>query len=135
VAGRLGEGCRLRRGTRGPAPEHPLLKFGTAYVRRLTSAGPYTQTEYVQQLTSLNGWLMAATYTVAASRTVISSSTGAFYRTRARLGWSIGERLPQTEPTATPVDRRASVLEFVGRSGYGQAQVQPSPQEVECHGR
>lgn len=40
-----------------PVPEHPLLEFGTAYVRRLTSAGPYTQTKYVQQLTSLNGWL------------------------------------------------------------------------------
>jgi integrase len=40
-----------------PAPEHPLLEFGTAYVRRLTSAGPDTQTKYVQQLTALNGWL------------------------------------------------------------------------------
>jgi integrase len=42
-----------------PPPEHPLLEFGTAYVRRLTSAGPDTQTKYVQQLTSLNGWLTA----------------------------------------------------------------------------
>jgi integrase len=40
-----------------PAPEHPLLEFGTSYVRRLTSAGPDTQTKYVQQLTSLDGWL------------------------------------------------------------------------------
>ena len=40
-----------------PSPEHPLLEFGTAYVRRLTSAGPDTQTKYVQQLTSLSRWL------------------------------------------------------------------------------
>jgi integrase len=40
-----------------PAEERPLLEFGTAYVRRLTSAGPDTQTKYVQQLTSLDGWL------------------------------------------------------------------------------
>ncbi|MGH8891265.1 MAG: hypothetical protein ACRDV3_16075, partial [Acidothermaceae bacterium] len=35
-----------------PVREHPLLEFATAYVRRLTSAGPDTQTKYVQQLTS-----------------------------------------------------------------------------------
>src|SRR3954454_22893442 len=40
-----------------PPVEHPLLDFGIAYVRRLTSAGPDTQTKYVQQLTSLDGWL------------------------------------------------------------------------------
>lgn len=40
-----------------PPVEHPLLEFGTAYVRRLTSAGPDTQTKYVQQLTSLALWL------------------------------------------------------------------------------
>ncbi|HEX7353851.1 MAG TPA: site-specific integrase [Mycobacteriales bacterium] len=40
-----------------PAEEHPLLAFGIAYVRRLTSTGPDTQTKYVQQLTSLNQWL------------------------------------------------------------------------------
>ncbi len=37
--------------------EHPLLEFGTAYVRRLTSTGPDTQTRYVKQLTSLVAWL------------------------------------------------------------------------------
>jgi integrase len=40
-----------------PPAEHPLLEFATAYVRRLTSAGPDTQTKYVQQLASLDGWL------------------------------------------------------------------------------
>jgi len=34
-----------------------LREFATAYVRRLTSAGPDTQTKYVRQLTSLNDWL------------------------------------------------------------------------------
>ncbi len=37
--------------------EHPLLEFGTTYVRRLTSTGPDTQTRYVKQLTSLVAWL------------------------------------------------------------------------------
>jgi hypothetical protein len=34
-----------------------LVEFGTAYVRRLTSAGPDTQTKHVQRLTYLNVWL------------------------------------------------------------------------------
>lgn len=42
---------------REPAPEHPLLEFGTDYIRRLTRAAPDTQTKYLQQLTWLNGWL------------------------------------------------------------------------------
>jgi integrase len=42
-----------------PTSEHTLLEFGTAYIRRLTSAGPDTQTKYLQQLTSLTGWLGA----------------------------------------------------------------------------
>ena len=37
--------------------EHPLLDYGTTYVRRLTSTGPDTQTRYVKQLTSLVAWL------------------------------------------------------------------------------
>lgn len=28
--------------------EHPLLEFGTAYIRRLTSTGPDTQTRYLK---------------------------------------------------------------------------------------
>src|SRR4051794_27953434 len=36
-----------------PAETHPLLDFGSAYVRRLTSVGPYTQTRYLQQVKSL----------------------------------------------------------------------------------
>lgn len=33
------------------------MEFGVSYVRRLTSAGPDTQTKYVQQLASLDTWL------------------------------------------------------------------------------
>ncbi len=36
---------------------HPLLGYGQAYIRRLTSAGPDTQSTYAQQLASLVGWL------------------------------------------------------------------------------
>ena len=39
-----------------PAEEHPLLEFASAYVRRLTSVGPYTQTRYLQQVQSLAAW-------------------------------------------------------------------------------
>jgi integrase len=40
-----------------PAGVHPLAAYGLAYIRRLTSAGPDTQSTYVQQLDSLVGWL------------------------------------------------------------------------------
>src|SRR3954447_24499629 len=43
-----------------PAPEHPLLDFGTDYIRRLTKAGPDTQSRYLQQLTWVDGWLAAS---------------------------------------------------------------------------
>jgi integrase len=39
--------------------EHPLLEFGTAYIRRLTSTGPDTQTRYLKQLTAMNAELEA----------------------------------------------------------------------------
>ena len=39
--------------------EHRLEEFAAAYVRRLTSTGPDTQTRYLKQLTSLVGWLRA----------------------------------------------------------------------------
>jgi len=40
-----------------PVEEHPLLEFGTAYVRRLTNAAPDTRTRYLGQLTSMVRWL------------------------------------------------------------------------------
>jgi integrase len=36
-----------------PEPEVPLLEFGTAYIRRLTSAGPHTHSTYLRQTTTL----------------------------------------------------------------------------------
>jgi integrase len=39
--------------------EHPLRAFAEEYVRRLTSAGPDTQTRYLRQVDALVGWLSA----------------------------------------------------------------------------
>jgi site-specific recombinase XerC len=36
---------------------HPLQAYGLGYIRRLTSAGPHTQSDYVRQLASLVEWL------------------------------------------------------------------------------
>jgi integrase len=40
-----------------PADVHPLSEYGAAYVRRLTSAGPDTQSRYTRQIKLLAGWL------------------------------------------------------------------------------
>ncbi len=58
------EGWVKGRGFRAePEPDvvevHALVDFGTAYVRRLTSAGPDTQTRYLTQVATLVGWLRA----------------------------------------------------------------------------
>ena len=53
---RAGQGCRLAT-LADDVDEHPLLDFGAAYIRRLTSTGPDTQTRYLNQLTSLVAWL------------------------------------------------------------------------------
>jgi integrase len=42
-----------------PAPGTLLAEYGQAYVRRLTSASPDTQTRYLVQLATLVGWLTA----------------------------------------------------------------------------
>jgi hypothetical protein len=39
------------------ADEVPLLEFGTAHIRRLTKAGPHTQTTYLKQLNRIVGQL------------------------------------------------------------------------------
>lgn len=39
------------------ADEIPLLEFGTAHIRRLTKAGPHTQTTYLKQLNRIVGQL------------------------------------------------------------------------------
>jgi integrase len=40
----------------GLGEEQSLREFGSAYVRRLTSTGPYTQTRYLQQVSALADW-------------------------------------------------------------------------------
>ena len=52
--------------------EHPLLEFGSAYVRRLTSTGPDTQTRYLNQLLSLVDWLR----TIKGGEPTIENVTG-----------------------------------------------------------
>jgi integrase len=70
------------------AREHPLLEFGTAYVRRLTSAGPDTQTKYVQQLTSLSGWLAEIKRVEATVENVTSDDYRDWIVARRRAGAS-----------------------------------------------
>jgi integrase len=77
----------------GRAPEelaeaHPLLEFGMAYVRRLTSAGPDTQTKYVQQLASLNGWLTAIKRVAPTIENVTSDDDRDWIVARRRAGAS-----------------------------------------------
>ena len=71
-----------------PAPEHPLLEFGTAYVRRLTNTGPDTQTRYVQQLTSLNGWLAEIKRTTPTVENVTSDDDRDWIVARRKVGAS-----------------------------------------------
>jgi integrase len=71
-----------------PPPEHPLLEFGTSYVRRLTSAGPDTQTKYVQQLTSLDGWLTEIKRTVATVENVTGDDDRDWIVARRKAGAS-----------------------------------------------
>lgn len=40
-----------------PAEVHPLSDYGAAYVRRLTGAGPDTQSRYTRQINLLGAWL------------------------------------------------------------------------------
>jgi hypothetical protein len=54
----------------------PLVSFGSTYVRRLTSAGPYTQSRYLGQVTLLEGWISAATGRSRATARATSPSTG-----------------------------------------------------------
>lgn len=71
-----------------PSPEHPLLEFGTSYVRRLTSAGPDTQTKYVQQLTSLDAWLTEIKRTVPTVENVTGDDDRDWIVARRKAGAS-----------------------------------------------
>ena len=71
-----------------PAPEHPLLEFGTAYVRRLTNPGPDTQSRYVQQLTYLDEWLTGIKRTVPTMENVTSDDDRDWIVARRKAGAS-----------------------------------------------
>ncbi len=72
-----------------PSSEHLLLDFGTAYIRRLTSAGPDTQTRYVKQLTQLVASLEAIKGVPPTIENVISDDD---------RDWIVGRRKAGTSP-------------------------------------
>jgi integrase len=83
-----GVGFATHEGDAEPPPEHPLLDFGTSYVRRLTSAGPDTQTKYVQQLTALSGWLTDIKRVVPTIENVTSDDDRDWIVARRKIGAS-----------------------------------------------
>jgi integrase len=69
-------------------PDHPLLDFGTAYIRRLTSAGPDTQTRYLNQLTQLVASLQAIKGIPPTIENVISDDDRDWIVSRRKAGAS-----------------------------------------------
>jgi integrase len=65
-----------------------LEEFGTAYVRRLTSAGPDTQTRYLAQVSRLVGWITDATGFVPDLETFSSDDDRDWINARRRAGSS-----------------------------------------------
>lgn len=66
----------------------PLTVFGAAYVRRLTSAGPDTQTRYLAQVARLVDWIAAATGAVPMVETFTSDDDRDWINARRRVGAS-----------------------------------------------
>ncbi len=66
----------------------PLAAFGTAYVRRLTSAGPYTQTRYLAQVDLLAQWISSATGGSPMVETFTSDDDRDWINARRRAGAS-----------------------------------------------
>jgi integrase len=71
-----------------PAGLTPLAAFGRAYVRRLTSAGPYTQTRYLAQVELLEQWIRAATGRSPLVETFTSDDDRDWINARRRAGAS-----------------------------------------------
>jgi integrase len=69
-------------------PRTSLEEFGTAYVRRLTSAGPDTQTRYLAQVSRLVGWITDATGFVPEEETFSSDDERDWINARRRAGAS-----------------------------------------------
>lgn len=72
----------------GTGAQTPLLRFGTAYVRRLTSAGPDTQTRYLAQVSRLVGWITDATGRVPTVECFASDDDRDWINARRRAGAS-----------------------------------------------
>jgi integrase len=68
--------------------ETTLLRFGTAYVRRLTSAGPDTQTRYLAQIARLVDWITEATGRVPMVESFTSDDDRDWINARRRAGAS-----------------------------------------------
>ena len=71
-----------------PPPEHDLFEFGSAYVRRLTSVGPATQTRYLQQIAALAEWLAQVKCVPATIENVTSDDDRDWIVARRRAGAS-----------------------------------------------
>ncbi|MDP9181946.1 MAG: site-specific integrase [Actinomycetota bacterium] len=65
-----------------------LEEFGTTYVRRLTSAGPDTQTRYLAQVSRLVGWITDATGFVPELESFSSDDDRDWINARRRAGAS-----------------------------------------------
>jgi integrase len=65
-----------------------LIDFGTAYVRRLTSAGPDTQTRYLNQMKALVGWLAEVKGVEPTLQNVTSDDDRDWINARRRAGAS-----------------------------------------------
>jgi integrase len=66
----------------------PLAAFGASYVRRLTSAGPYTQTRYLAQVELMEKWISAATGRCPLVETFTSDDDRDWINARRRAGAS-----------------------------------------------
>jgi len=81
-----------------PGEEHPLLEFGTAYIRRLTSAGPDTQTRSrrMRSRTWRSNGRSAARRSWCRPEELCRGRGGA---RRRRVGVSTSSRPPSLRPT------------------------------------
>jgi len=71
-----------------PVGANALLAFGEAYVRRLTSVGPYTQTRYLRQVHKLVGWLRTIKGVEPTVQNVTADDDRDWINARRRAGMS-----------------------------------------------
>jgi integrase len=68
--------------------EHPLAEFGESYVRRLTSAGPDTQSRYLRQVAALSRWLADVKGSEPTVENVTADDDADWVNARRRAGTS-----------------------------------------------